>query len=309
MVRVEHGDCREVIKTLAGNSIDACVTDPPYSLVSIQKRFGKLGQAPAKFGRDGLYQRASSGFMGAAWDVGDTAFDPEWWSEVLRVLKPGGHIVAMGGTRTYHRLACAIEDAGFEIRDTLTWLYGTGWPKSRNIGKAIDKMAGAERIVTRERYTCKRIKPGATVLREGAWGKQEVPYTATDTEPATGDAAEWEGWGTALKPAAELIVLARKPLSEKSVALNVLRWGTGALNIDACRVGTDRPPTTATDFAAWRTMERREDSQEAQADTDTEKGRWPANLCLSYTEDEYELRHDITHAQLRELYGWLHENA
>lgn len=124
------GDSRDVLKTLPDNSIDSCVTDPPYALVSIVKRFGKPGSAPAK-GND-AYMRASAGFMSQAWDTGETAFDPAFWSEVLRVLKPGAHLAAFGGTRSYHRLACAIEDAGFEIRDMGQYLYGTGFPKSRD---------------------------------------------------------------------------------------------------------------------------------------------------------------------------------
>ena len=123
-VTVHHGDCAEVIRTLADNSIDSCVTDPPYALVSIGKRFGKPGSAEAQFGRDGAYKRASRGFMGKQWDTGDVAFTPEFWAEVLRVLKPGGHALVFGSSRTHHRLFCAIEDAGFEIRDTVLWLFG-----------------------------------------------------------------------------------------------------------------------------------------------------------------------------------------
>lgn len=201
----------------------------------------------------------------------------EWAREALRVLKPGGYMVAFGGTRTFHRMACAIEDAGFEIRDTLCWLYGSGFPKSLDVSKAIDKAAGAEREVIRERYTVKRIKPGATVEREGAWGKQEIPYTATDSAPATPEAAAWAGWGTALKPAYEPIILARKPL-QGTVAANVLAHGTGALNIDACRVPaqgrpsrgnhSDRPADTATSF----------DMGSGYALGTTDTGRYPANL-------------------------------
>lgn len=131
-VDLHHGDCREVIKSIPDASIHAIVTDPPYSLVSIQKRFGKPGSAAAQEGTDGLYRRASAGFMGKQWDTGETAFDPAWWAEVLRVMKPGAHLVAFSGTRTYHRMTCAIEDAGFEIRDMLSWLYGSGFPKSHN---------------------------------------------------------------------------------------------------------------------------------------------------------------------------------
>jgi DNA modification methylase len=170
------GDCLAVLPSFVGNSLDSCVTDPPYGL----------------------------SFMGKAWDRGVPG--AEFWKHVLRVLKPGAHLLAFGGTRTYHRMACAIEDAGFELRDCIQWIYGSGFPKSLNVSKAIDEAAGAERRVIGKR-------------------------------PATDAAREWQGWGTALKPACEMIVLARKPLSERTVVANVLRWGTGALNIDGCRVG------------------------------------------------------------------------
>jgi DNA modification methylase/transcriptional regulator with XRE-family HTH domain len=138
-VTLRPGDCREVLKTLPPASIDAVVTDPPYALVSIVKRFGNDNAAPAKAGADGLYARASAGFMGQQWDTGETAFAIEFWREVFRVLKPGGHVAAFSGTRTYHRMTVAIEDAGFEIRDQLAWLYGSGFPKSHDVSKAIDK--------------------------------------------------------------------------------------------------------------------------------------------------------------------------
>ena len=131
-VTLHAGDCREVIAALADASIDSVVTDPPYALVSIGKRFGAEGAAPAKAG---VYARGSAGFMGKKWDTGEAAFAAEFWAKVYRVLKPGGHVLAFGGTRTYHRLACAIEDAGFEIRDQIGWAYGSGFPKSHNIGK------------------------------------------------------------------------------------------------------------------------------------------------------------------------------
>lgn len=243
-VDVIHGDCREAIKVLADSSIDACCTDPPYSLVSIQKRFGKPGQAPAQFGKDGLYQRASSGFMGQQWDTGETAHDPVFWAEVLRVLKPGAHLVAFGGTRTYHRLACAIEDAGFEIRDQIGWCFGSGFPKSHNIG---------------------------------------------------------EGRGTALKPAWEPICLARKPLIG-TVAANVQEFGTGALNIDGCRIetsdslggGAENPDTDAVYKVEgwdrpWMHDEKARAKHSARVRANVQKaetlGRWPANLCHDGSEE------------------------
>jgi site-specific DNA-methyltransferase (adenine-specific) len=188
------------------NSVDSIVTDPPYEL----------------------------SFMGRKWDGSGIAYSVEMWGEALRVLKPGGHLLAFGGTRTYHRMACAIEDAGFEIRDSIHWVYGSGFPKSLNIGKAIDKAAGAKREVVGERKQRGRPKAHDDEFQKNTSNSPVELLTA----PATDEARRWEGWGTALKPAHEPIVVARKPLSG-TVAGNVLVWGTGGLNIDGCRVGTD----------------------------------------------------------------------
>ena len=230
-VRLYRGDAREGVAALADASIDAIVTDPPYALVSIGKRFGKPGAAPARSaGATGVYQRASAGFMGQAWDTGETAFDPAFWAECLRVLKPGGHVVAFGGTRTYHRLVCAIEDAGFEIRDQLAWLFGSGFPKSHDVSKGIDKASGAARQVLGYNAHARPNRVGKETKLSGV---QTIGGEVT--EPATDAAREWDGWGTALKPAHEPIVLARKPLIG-TVAANVLAHGTGAIHVDACRV-------------------------------------------------------------------------
>lgn len=227
MYELLNMDCRAVLANMADESVDSIVTDPPYHLTSIAKRFGP-GQAAAQFGTDGAFARAARGFMGKTWDGGDIAFDPSLWAECLRVLKPGGHLIAFSGSRTYHRMAYAIDVAGFEIRDQLLWLYGSGFPKSHDISKAIDKAAGAERqvlgVVNRT---------GKDVGTYGAFAGPP-PITA----PATPEAQQWAGWGTALKPAHEPMVLARKPL-DGTVAENVLRWGVGGLNIDGCRVPTD----------------------------------------------------------------------
>jgi DNA modification methylase len=237
-VKLHCGDCREVLAQLDENSLDACVTDPPYHLTSIVKRFADTSEADntitsrrVRERSDGYARLVAGGFMGKVWDGGDIAFDPETWRAVYRVLKPGAHLLACGGTRTYHRLVCAIEDAGFEIRDTIMWLYGSGFPKSHDVSKGIDKAAGAEREILGQR---KKLE---------SYGPNEVYGDGPDhggiqliTAPATDAARQWEGWGTALKPACELIVLARKPLSEGTVAANVLKWGTGAININACRV-------------------------------------------------------------------------
>ena len=201
------GDCLEELKRIPGDSVDSVICDPPYGL----------------------------GFMGKGWDI-HTPLDFErfteaWSRECYRILKPGGHMLAFGGSRTWHRLAAGIEDAGFEIRDSIAWLYGSGFPKSMDVSKAIDKAAGAQR----ERL------PGASFGFGGNFSDDNgTTYGTRLADGALTDAArEWEGWGTALKPAFEPIVVGRKPLGEKTVAANVLKHGTGALNIDASRIGTD----------------------------------------------------------------------
>lgn len=281
-IRVEHGDCLEVMPRLIaeGVRVDSVVTDPPYHLTSIVKRFGKPGSAPAK-DRDGLYARASRGFMGKEWDGGDIAFRPETWRLCFDLMKPGAHLLAFSGTRTYHRMACAIEDAGFEIRDQIGWLYGSGFPKSHDVSKAIDKAAGAERDIVGD-------SPYASRKPNGSAGVNSVGLSAAPgaviTAPATDAARQWEGWGTALKPAWEPIVLARKPLSG-TVAGNVLEHGTGALNIDGCRVHGDdaqggkyvvkrlKPGATLEKTGGnWR----QEDGAEYRGEM--KPGRWPANV-------------------------------
>ena len=279
-IKLHCGDCLEVLPTLAENSVDSCVTDPPYHLTSIVKRFGAKNSAPCKVGKTGAYARASAGFMGKQWDGGDIAFRPETWAAVYRVLKPGGHLIAFGGTRTYHRMACAIEDAGFEIRDQIQWLYGSGFPKSHDVSKGIDRIEGMEdqRVITHYKGQ------GPRSMFDG--GKPR---------PASLPASLWNGWGTALKPACEPIVLARKPLSEPTVAANVLKWGTGVLNIDGCRVlssaadqvymaerinGFNNTRSIGGDgiLGGGETMDR-------GAAFDASKGRWPANVIHDGSEE------------------------
>lgn len=253
-VELRPGDCRDVIKAMPDNSIDSVVCDPPYALVSIQKRFGKPGSAPAKDGD--VYARASAGFMGKQWDTGETAFAAEFWAEVLRVLKPGGHVVAFSGTRTYHRMAVAIEDAGFEIRDQLAWVYGSGFPKSHDVSKAIDKAAGIW-----------RGRAGAVKESTVGQAAKGTEYERTDKgDPATPAARAWDGWGTALKPAWEPICLARKPLTG-TVAENVLEHGTGALNIDATRIGDE------VRYAAFTSLAPCKGNRLGDADTSAARAR------------------------------------
>lgn len=249
-VTLHSGDCLDILPTLAECSIDSCVTDPPYGL----------------------------SFMGRNWDHGVPG--APFWREVYRVLKPGAHLVAFGGSRTYHRMACAIEDAGFEIRDSLMWIYGTGFPKSHDVSKGIDKAAGAKREILKTR----KVAVGFDVDRQGGggWSAGEVVITA----PATDAAREWQGWGTALKPAFEPIVLARKPLSEKTVAENVLRWRTGALNIDGCRIGVGKERKTQTGGMGRKAnpVYGRFENIETESVVTTE-GRWPANVCHDGSDD------------------------
>lgn len=317
-VILHPGDCREVLRSLADASIDSVVTDPPYALVSIGKRFGKPGSAPA---RDGdVYSRASAGFMGQGWDTGETAFAVEFWAEVMRVLKPGGHIVGFGGTRSHHQMWCAIEAAGFEIRDSLlylfdldpiveaffasldpwqqqvflyimdqfgrggmlAWVYGSGFPKSHDVSKGIDKAAEAEReVIGRSaRHVSGKIGQRTAGLSGSSTFAETIGMGAFTTAPATDLAKQWNGWGTALKPAWEPIVLARKPLSG-TVAETVAQHGTGALNIRGCRVASqggrersDEPSMSrrysnagATDFSALPGPRG-----------GSPAGRWPANI-------------------------------
>jgi DNA modification methylase len=274
-VTLHRGNCLEVLPLLEESSIDSCVTDPPYHLTSIVKRFGSTNAAPCQHGTDGAYARASKGFMGKQWDGGDVAFRPETWAEVLRVLKPGAHLIAFSGTRTYHRMACAIEDAGFEIRDQIGWCYGSGFPKSHDVSKGIDRLAGAERERVATGNPVKRIIPGADQNKHG-WeknnGREYIPGVEI---PATESAIQWQGWGSALKPAWEPIVLARKPLSESSIAANVLKHGTGGINVDGCRIASDGGHKRA--FQPTNNGRSIYGEQTGFQPTNAE-GRWPANL-------------------------------
>lgn len=285
-ITLHHGDCLKAMDLMPENSVDAIVTDPPYHFVSIVKRFGKEGSAPAQFGTDGAFARASRGFMGKEWDGGDIAFRPETWAKALRVLKPGGHIVAFGAPKNYHRLACAIEDAGFELRDSLMWVFGTGFPKSMDVSKAIDKASGAEREVIGENPNHRSV---SGVSYEGVYAGANTG-SALITAPATDEAKQWAGWGTALKPAFEPIVLARKPLSEKTVAANVLRWGTGAINIDGCKVGAGEPRKTQTGGMGRKANPVYGAFVQSETESiETTQGRWPANLAHDGSEEVLDL--------------------
>ena len=244
------GDCLEVMKTLPDCSVDAVVTDPPYGL----------------------------SFMGKRWDYDVPSV--EIWAECLRVLKPGGQLLAFAGTRTQHRMAVRIEDAGFEIRDMIAWVYGSGFPKSLDVSKAIDKAAGAEREVVGSYTVGGTAAKGKHKGRAAAASDEGAAIGCTKdlaiTAPATPEAQQWQGWGTALKPALEPITVARKPFPG-TVAANVLEHGTGAINVDGCRVEAPlgRPLIQPNHCPGFGDVGKSGGSKNAGATTE---GRWPANL-------------------------------
>jgi DNA modification methylase len=347
-VTLHAGDCLEVMAHLSAGSIDSCVCDPPYHLTSIVKRFGQPGSAEAK-DRDGLYKRASAGFMNKEWDGGDIAFRVKTWAAVFRLLKPGAHLVAFSSTRTYHRMACAIEDAGFEIRDQLAWMYGSGFPKSHDVSKGIDKAGPPGQAPFAEfavHYEERRKAVGLThaaICAAGGWhgkvnhggssvnwangygmptteqwailqpllhlddkwservariqyerevlgikhgnklavapgqkndrGSIELAVTASGSDAAR----QWEGWGTALKPAWEPIVFARKPLIG-TVAANLAEFGTGALNIDGCRIDGEQWGPSGALIGGPSVNDYGDGLNNAGRSGSHTLGRWPANV-------------------------------
>lgn len=261
--KVYLGDCVDVMKDFPDNSIDAICCDPPYGL----------------------------SFMGKKWDYDVPS--QEIWEECLRVLKPGGYLLAFSGTRTQHRMAVRIEDAGFEIRDMIAWVYGSGFPKSLNIGKAVDKLQGNER----EKVDTYRSGEGANFKYSGD-GKEQLHEAKAKEISVTRGTSEWEGWGTALKPALEPITVARKPISEKTVAENCLKWGVGGINIDGCRIDF----TGDKDKEGWKYGAAGKENKSVDSWKNTSKviiqnevtGRFPANLIWSCFEDEYVIKSSIS---------------
>jgi site-specific DNA-methyltransferase (adenine-specific) len=252
-VIVYQGDCINVMSEMPEASIDAIITDPPYGLE----------------------------FMGRDWDgfgtpIGFQTWTESWAREAFRILKPGGHLLAFAGTRTYHRMASGVEDAGFEIRDCIAWMYGSGFPKSKNVALAIDKGEGypnrGRAIPTASSYQASD-KDKANKLESNPVGE----YI-----PATPEAAKWNGWGTALKPAFEPIVVARKPLIG-TVAANVLEHGTGALNIDATRIGTENITSHKTKMLRHGGENARPWHDKHVPSSSDHIGRWPANIALDAT--------------------------
>lgn len=242
---IYHGDSREVRTVLSDNSIDTIITDPPYGLE----------------------------FMGKGWDKGVPGI--EFWKEFLAVTKPGGMLLAFGGTRTFHRMTVAIEDAGWEIRDCMMWLYGSGFPKSLDISNAIDKAKGAEREVIGKSL---RHGGGINKVYGEGMGDGEVPSI---TAPATSLAREWSGWGTALKPAWEPIIVAMKPL-DGTFAHNAETWGVAGINVDGGRIRADDgvPKFTRRKEKSVAVYGDGINGTNRTGEMDTTTGRWPANLIL-----------------------------
>jgi DNA modification methylase len=253
MNKIIQGNCLDSLKTLPENSVDAIVTDPPYGL----------------------------SFMGKKWDYDVPS--TEIWQECLRVLKPGGYLLAFAGTRTQHRMAVRIEDAGFEIRDMIAWVYGSGFPKSLNIGKAVDKLQGNEREIVGANPNHRELQETGTMVGEPHTGDGKI----------TKGTSEWEGWGTALKPALEPITVARKPISEKTVAENVLKWGVGGINIDGCRVEYQGDSDWKNTFRPSENIDRncwhRDNNKVARKDVINKQGRFPANLIHDGSDEVVEL--------------------
>lgn len=284
MNKILNGDALKHMKQMPENSVDAVITDPPYGLEFMGKEWDSFKKGERKsFVKDGgdVTEKTNDAYM----RINKTANRPSaltseemvqlqefcrlWARACLRVLKPGGFLLSFGGTRTYHRMVCGIEDVGFEIRDTIMWLYGSGFPKSLNIGKQIDKIQGNEREVVGK-------------VRENR--NSEDCYTGSlgTNADITKGSSEWEGWGTALKPACEPIVVARKPLSEKNVALNVLKWGTGGINVDECRIesGTEHMRGKVGAKVYDSDWKHKSGFNKPFKATDSPLGRFPANIIF-----------------------------
>lgn len=303
-VTLHPGDNRETLRRLIdqGVRVHSVITDPPYGLTSIAKRFGKEGAAPAKFGSDGAFARASGGFMGRKWDGTGIERDPEFWRLIWEILLPGGFVFAFSGSRTGHWQACAMEMAGFIMHPMHGWVYGSGMPKAHNPCPAIDKHMGVEggRNLTGE--TVRRMRPGADQHKDETWEKlEDREYERGTYAPGSPEALAWDGWrhGTqSQKPALEPLFLGQKPYSEKTGALNLLKHGVGAVNIDDCRV----PLAGEVDTPQLRTMLRNQRVEDDHgqvwghsklggdvATVVRPDGRWPANLLHDGSADVIDL--------------------
>lgn len=298
-IEIYFGDCLGVMQTFEDNTFDSMVTDPPAGIAFMGKDWDDYG-------------RAKFGFINAMIPI---------FSECFRVLKPGAHALVWSIPRTSHWTAWALEEAGFEIRDKIAHVFGSGFPKSLDISKSMDRMAGMEREIISDNKHADRYPngPGGSGFYGGPGkysqiGRPPEPLTA----PSTDAAKEWNGWGTALKPAREDWLLCRKPISEKTIAENVLKWGVGGLNIDGCRIPSGgehcrRGVVVRKKNLNGDTRSKTEAGMYGQGKsfvaTNSLLGRFPANLILTYPDDEYVLRDNVMPEQLIKLGEWLNENA
>ena len=300
--KLYEGSMLDMLEVIEPNTIDSIVTDPPYGLTSITKRFGKEDSAECQYGKDGSFQRLSKGFMGKEWDGSGIEYNIDTWKKCYEVLKPGGYLLAFGGSRTFHRIACAIEDAGFEIRDTIMWLYGSGFPKSMALDKSLEAKLTIGSGNKKDFYKC-----NGTLEESKGKGYTSMKQTNVEQDfrninyeskgqlqlkATTELAKKYKGWGTALKPSFEPIIVARKPF-KGSLVDNVIEYGVGGINIDECRVeptgedigrnntGTKNSPLNSKD--GWNN-----NSMIGLDTTGRYDGRFPANTILTYDDTDFD---------------------
>ncbi|WP_292234622.1 DNA methyltransferase [Mesorhizobium sp.] len=292
-ITLHVGNNRDVLKAMIarGELVDSVVTDAPYHHIATVKRFAKTGRTDKTASKAGPFQRTARGFMNKMWDGADEngvmiAFDPEFWRLVWEVLKPGGYIVAFAAANGYHRMACAIEDAGFITHPLIGWTYASGMPKDHDAAKAIDKHLGKKGSVVPIGDPVRRIRPGADQNKDGSWEKlEDREYQPGIYVPATDEAKEWEGWsygGQVRKPALEPIYVGQKPFSEKNGAANILKWGVGAVNIEACRTADGRFPANIIHDGSPEVVALFPDSKGQRGDvkgTETSRTGGPGTAC------------------------------
>jgi len=294
-----HGNMLDMLNVIPSNSVDSIVTDPPYGLTTIVKRFGNENSAPAQFGSDGAFSRLSKGFMGKEWDGSGVEYNIDTWKKCYEILKDGGYLLAFGGTRTYHKIASAIEEAGFEIRDCIMWIYGSGFPKSMNISKCLEAREKYGKANTRTKRVVEQSCEGESYrikqTNNGAMGEL-IDATRKYYLPSTELAKKWQGWGTTLKPAYEPIIVARKPFVG-SLVDNVIKNCVGGINIDECRIPFEDTKNPATNplyrkEAGYKLPVKGLKSNGVVGFTSSKNevnklGRFPANLILTYDDNTY----------------------
>lgn len=284
-----HGNMLDMLNVIPSNSVDSIVTDPPYGLTTIVKRFGKENSVPAQFGSDGAFSRLSKGFMGKEWDGSGIEYNVDTWKKCYEILKDGGYLLAFGGTRTYHKIASAIEEAGFEIRDCIMWIYGSGFPKSMNISKGLEAREKYGKANTRTKRVVEQSCEGESYrikqTNNGAMG-EVIDTTRKHYLPSTELAKKWQGWGTTLKPAYEPIIVARKPFAG-SLVDNVIKNGVGGINIDECRIKTNGESIAKN--VSFKNQKQSEGwgTKKCVTELCANVGRFPANLILTYDDNTY----------------------